>query len=127
MRNHWLSASFSIAPSGVGQTAPLGFSSTLETVMAYADRFFADGTVEPAGYVQLSPSTAIGIGIGAGRLALIQVLDQNVRYRDDGTDPTTTTGVRIHAGESIWYTGDLRALRFIEESASAEINVLVYK
>ena len=95
--------------------------------MAFADRFVADGTVEPAGYVQLSPSSAVGISTGSGRLALIQVLDQNVRYRDDGTDPTTTVGVRIHAGESIWYTGDLRALRFIEETASAEINILVYK
>jgi hypothetical protein len=96
--------------------------------MAFADRFFADGTVEPAGYIQLSPSSVLGIGVGGdARTALIQALDQNVRYRDDGTDPTTTVGVRIHAGESIWYTGNLGSIRFIEENASAELNILVYK
>ena len=95
--------------------------------MAFADRFVADAAVEPCGYRQLSPSSATGIGMGGGRVALIQVLGANVRYRDDGTDPTTTVGVRIHAGESIWYTGDLRAIRFIQESAGAEINILAYK
>ena len=95
--------------------------------MGYADKFFADGTVKPLGYRQLSPSTAVDIGIGAGRLALIQALDQNVRYRDDGIDPTASTGVRIHAGETIWYTGDVRALKFIEEASSAELNILVYE
>jgi len=95
--------------------------------MAFAERFFADATVEPAGYVQLSPATAIGIGIGAGRVALIQALDQNVRYRDDGIAPTNTTGVRIHAGESIWYTGDLRAIQIIEEASAAQVNISVYK
>jgi hypothetical protein len=94
---------------------------------SFADRFFADGTVEPAGYVQLLPVAAMGIGIGAGRVALIQALDQNVRYRDDGTDPTSSTGIRIHAGETIWYTGDVRAIKFIEEASGAELNISVYK
>jgi hypothetical protein len=94
---------------------------------AFADRFIADAIIEPDGYVQLTPNTAQGVGIGNGRVALIQALDQNVRYRDDGADPTTTTGVRIHAGESIWYTGDLRQIRFIGETSGAELNILVYK
>jgi hypothetical protein len=95
--------------------------------MAFADRFVADAAVEPAGYVQLSPNTAQGVSMGDGRLALIQALNQNVRYRDDGTDPTSTVGVRIHAGESIWYTGNLRSIKFIEETAGAEVNILAYK
>jgi hypothetical protein len=94
---------------------------------AFADRFVADAIIEPDGYVQLNPTIAMGIGIGNGRVALIQALDQNVRYRDDGPDPTTSIGVRIHAGESIWYTGDLRKIRFIEETSGAELNILVYK
>ena len=93
----------------------------------YADRFFADAIVEPAGYKQLFPTSVTGVGIAGGRVALIQVLHQNVRYRDDGVDPTTGEGVRIHAGESIWYTGNLKAIRFLEESSGAEINILVYK
>jgi len=96
--------------------------------MSFADRFVADAAVEPAGYRQISsPSTATGVQMGEGRVALIQVLNQNVRYRDDGTDPTDSFGVRIHAGESIWYTGDLRKVKFIEEASGAEINILAYK
>jgi hypothetical protein len=94
---------------------------------SFADRFVADAAVEPAGYRQVSPTTAVGVAIGDGRVALIQVLNQNVRYRDDGTDPTTIEGVRIHAGESIWYNGDLRKIRFIEEAVGAEVNILAYK
>lgn len=94
----------------------------------FADRFVADAAVEPAGYRQISsPAAATGVQTGEGRVALIQVLNQNVRYRDDGIDPDASTGVRIHAGESIWYTGDLRKIRFIEEASGAEINILVYK
>ena len=92
-----------------------------------ADRFVADGTVEPAGYRQLFPTTVMGISIGGGRVALIQALVQNVRYRDDGTDPTDAIGMRLHAGESIWYTGDLSKLRFLEEAGGAELNITVYK
>jgi hypothetical protein len=95
--------------------------------MAYADRFIADATLEPAGYRQLTPTTAQGVSIGNGRVAVIQVLNQNVRYRDDGINPTSTVGIRIHAGETIFYTGNLRALRFIEESSGAEINLAAYK
>lgn len=93
-----------------------------------ADRFFADATISPVGYRQLtSLSSAKGIQIGDGRVALIQALNQNIRWRDDGTDPTDSVGMRLHAGESIWYIGDLRTIRFIEENAGAEINISVYQ
>lgn len=93
-----------------------------------ADRFVADATITPVGYRQItSLGSAIGIQIGDGRVALIQALNQNVRWRDDGTDPTTSVGMRIHAGESIWYFGDLRDIRFIEETAGAELNISVYQ
>lgn len=95
---------------------------------SYADRFVAEGIIEPAGYVQLtSLSSAVGIGSGAGRVALIQCLDQNVRWRDDGTSPTDSVGMRLHAGETILYTGNLRAIEFIEESAGAELNISLYE
>jgi hypothetical protein len=90
--------------------------------------FVSEATVEPDGYYQLtSLASAAGIGGGNGRVALIQCLKQNVRWRDDGVDPTANVGVRIHAGESIFYVGDLRKIRFIEEAASAELNISTYK
>jgi len=92
-----------------------------------ADRFYADATIEPAEYVQLTDlGTATGIGAGGGRVAMIQCLNQNVRWRDDGTDPTTTVGIRLHAGATFFYTGNLRSIRFIEETAGAELNINLY-
>ena len=96
--------------------------------MAWADRFQADAIIEPVGYRKItSLSSAKGVLIGEGRVALIQAINQNIRYRDDGSDPTSSTGMVLFAGQSIWYTGDLRALRFIEETAGAEVNILAYK
>jgi len=90
--------------------------------------YVIDAALEPELYRQLFPTSVMGMGsTGLGRVALIQCLNQNVRYRDDGVDPTTTVGVRIHAGESIWYIGSLRDIKFIEEASGAELNIQVYR
>jgi hypothetical protein len=90
--------------------------------------YVADDKLTPAGYWQItSLATAQSIAGGNGRVALIQCLDQNVRWRDDGTDPTASVGVRLHAGESFWYFGDLATIRFIEESSGAELNISTYE
>ena len=96
--------------------------------MAWADRFQADANIEPAGYRKITSLSSVkGVQIGEGRVALIQALNQNIRYRDDGPDPTSSEGMVLFAGQSMWYTADLRTLRFIEETAGAEINILAYK
>lgn len=93
-----------------------------------ADRFTADATIDPVGYRQITNlATAIGIPVANGRVALVQALDQNVRWRDDGIDPTSSVGMRLHAGETMFYTGDLRKIKFIEEAASAELNIVAYQ
>lgn len=87
------------------------------------------------GYQQLNTvSSAIGLTVpaddanGAVDRALIQVADQDVRWRDDGTDPTATVGVPLAAGEDFWYIGkDLTALKFIESTAGAELNISYYQ
>jgi len=92
-----------------------------------ADRFFAFATISPVAYIQLDGlSVAKGIRV-EGRTAVIQALNQNVRYRDDGTDPTPNTGMRIHAGETIPYLGDIRKVKFIEEDTGAELNITTYE
>ena len=83
---------------------------------------------QPVGYQQitaLSSSTALTIP-NLAKAALIQVEDQNVRYRDDGVAPTSSVGMQLLADAAIWYTGKLSALRFIEETASAKLNVSYY-
>jgi hypothetical protein len=59
-------------------------------------------------------------------LALITPLTQNVRWRDDGVNPTASVGMPLLAGVTLQYDGDLTRLRFIETTASAELNVSYY-
>lgn len=60
------------------------------------------------------------------RFAVIQAETQGLRYRDDGTDPTTAVGMLIPAGDSIEYFGPLSKLRLINATAGAIANVSYY-
>lgn len=91
-----------------------------------ADRFFAYDNISPVAYIQPDPSSVVGIRVD-GRVALIQALNQNIRWRDDGTDPTANTGHRLSAGQTFFYNGDLRAIKFIQEAAGAELNITTYR
>jgi hypothetical protein len=95
---------------------------------AYADKFFAEARVEPAGYVKLTGLTsAKGFSISNARVALITVIGANVRWRDDGTAPTATDGMPVFAGQSFKYCGNLKKLKFIQEAAGAEVHISGYK
>ena len=87
------------------------------------------GHLIPLGYQQitsLSGSTALTVPDKAS-LAVIQPESQNVRYRDDGVAPTASTGMKIVANDLLFYTGDFSAIRFIEETGSAKLNVTYYR
>jgi hypothetical protein len=80
------------------------------------------------GYQQitsLSAATALTVPAEA-TMALIIPETQAVRWRDDGVDPTASVGMPVNVGESLNYDGDLRRIRFIEQTASAKINVSYY-
>ena len=80
------------------------------------------------GYQQItSLSSAAGLTPPQGAtLALIVPETQNVRWRDDGTNPTASVGMPIFVGASLSYDGDFNKIKFIEEAASAKINVSFY-
>jgi hypothetical protein len=80
------------------------------------------------GYQQLtSLSASTGLTVPSGAtLALIVPETQNVRWRDDGTAPTVSVGMPIFVGASLSYDGDLNRIRFIEETASAKLNISYY-
>lgn len=84
----------------------------------------------PNGYSQItSLSSAAGIGtIPAGtRLIALQAESQNLRWRDDGTNPTTTVGMILAAGDVLWYDGTKQSsIKFIEVTATAKLNVSFY-
>lgn len=89
-----------------------------------------DGYLAPAGYTQVtSLSSAVGMGTipDHTKLAVIQCESQQVRYRDDGTNPTTTVGVILNVGDVLFYNGTMSALKFIEVTASAKLNICFYK
>ncbi len=87
-----------------------------------------DGSLEPKGFQQIADlGSAVGLSPPAGaRLALIQATDQDVRWRDDGTDPTASVGVQLRAGDDLWYTGDVSVISLIEQSSGATVNVSYY-
>ena len=58
--------------------------------------------------------------------ALIVVEGAPVRWRDDGTAPTSTVGMPIAVGVPLQYDGDLTKIRFIQQSATGIINISYY-
>lgn len=86
--------------------------------------------IRPAlGYQQitaLTGSTALDVPAGTA-LILIVPQAQAVRWRDDGTAPSATVGQPLAVGSELRYDSRaMAALRFIEQAASAAINVTYY-
>ena len=92
-----------------------------------------DATREPVGYQAIADvSTATGLTVPENaRVALIQVLNNDANWRDDGTDPVNGIGGGFQLAEldSFMYVGDLTAIKFIEVTAAstASINIVYYK
>lgn len=90
---------------------------------------------KPLGFQQIAVLTAstgltvpgASTGILPARMAIIHAEAQPVRWRDDGVAPTATVGMRLQPGQELKYDGDLNAIRFIEETASAKINISYYE
>ncbi len=93
--------------------------------------YAVDANLKPAGFQQITDlSAAVSLTVPATkptpRIAVIQAVTQNVRWRDDGTDASATVGMQLAAGNDILYTGDLSAISFFEETGTAELNVTYY-
>ena len=80
------------------------------------------------GYQQISSlSSAAALTVPSGAtLAIITPESQAVRWRDDGTNPTSAIGMPVPILTVLSYDGDLQRIRFIEQAASAKINVSYY-
>jgi hypothetical protein len=80
------------------------------------------------GYQQitsLSASTGLTVPSGA-TLAVIVPESYAVRWRDDGVAPTGSVGMPLAIGTTLSYDGNLQNIRFIEQAASAKLNVSYY-
>jgi len=88
------------------------------------------------GYQQITDlSSAVGLTVPAtdnqGRVsspivAVIRCEGQAVRWRDDATSPTSTVGMPLNIGDVLEYDGDLKSIKFIQQAASAKLNVSYY-
>jgi hypothetical protein len=88
------------------------------------------------GYQQITDlSSAVGLTVpllapdGSNQkptFALIICETQGVRWRDDGTSPTASVGMPLAAGVPLQYDGDLNKIKFIQQTASAKLNVSYY-
>ncbi len=88
------------------------------------------GYSKPLGYQQIT-SLAAAAGFASvptrARLVMVQSETQSVRWRDDGVNPTASVGMIIAAGDTLFYTGDFSAIKFIEVTASAKLNITFFE
>lgn len=105
-------------PAAIANSVPQVERSVLERVIA------------PKGFNQItSLATSRGLGYGldddaipnGAIFALIQA-EGDLRWRDDGTDPTASVGMLIPDGQSIWYTGNLAEIEIIGDGSTANIS-----
>jgi hypothetical protein len=79
------------------------------------------------GYYQLtslSGPAAIPTPPAGATMAIITAEGQNVRWRSDGTNPTSTVGYPLYVGAELVYTAaNLSKLVFIEMNPSATLNI----
>ena len=59
-------------------------------------------------------------------IAMITPETQSVRWRDDGVAPTASVGMPLAAGTTLQYDGDMTKIQFIEQTASAKLNISYY-
>jgi len=85
---------------------------------------------DPNGYVQI-PAVVVATGLGTipahTKVAYIQPIGGDVRWRDDGVDPTAAVGMSLPDGSVMEYVGKLSDLKFIDNGGAAKINAIYYK
>lgn len=91
----------------------------------------------PLGYAQVTDLSAVvglppvgnpaAIPDGPNVVAVLVAETQDVRWRDDGTDPTATVGMLLKAGTEFVYTGTLSKIKLLQAAATAKLNVSYYR
>ena len=89
--------------------------------------------INPLGYCQLTASSAAALvstctgGIPAtSQWATICVETANIRWRDDGTAPTTSVGMPVSSGQCFYYNSKFSALSVIAQSGSPVLDISFY-
>ena len=104
------------------------------TTAADADSFIKR---VPCGYQQITAigtASAVSLSVptpaacgGVVGFAVITAEAQALRYRDDGTPPTSTVGMPVPVNTPLQYEGNLSAIQFIAQTTGATLDVLYYR
>lgn len=73
------------------------------------------------------PAVINETGLPAPTWVLIQAEAQDLRYRDDGFNPSGPVGMLIKAGDTLCYAGDLTKIKLVAATAGAIANILYYQ
>lgn len=100
-----------------------------------AEKAVVSGVRRPLGYQQISAATLVAAtsltiptlpaGVVVG-YTVIQVENGDVRWRDDGTAPTSSVGMTLLSGYELDYAGDAAAIQFILIGATSPILNISY-
>ena len=88
-----------------------------------------DGTQRPLGYEQLTgivAATSLASIPADSVYALIQAEGGNIRFRDDGVDPTASVGMLLVDG-AVYETTHYKNFKAIEVSGTPVVNVNYYR
>lgn len=92
-----------------------------------SSKVILDANWQPMGYEQITDVSQVADLKVKGRAALIQAEGDDIRWRDDGEDPDSSTGMLLLDGSDMFYTGNLYALRFIETTGNGILNISYYQ
>jgi len=85
----------------------------------------------PIAYEQVTGLTAAkgltAATFAGATMAVLEAEAQDIRFRDDGVDPTATVGMILKVGVPYEYVGNLAAIKFFQTAATAILNVSYYK
>jgi hypothetical protein len=78
--------------------------------------------------ISVTASSAVALDVPEGARRVLLRTDEPITWRDDGTDPTTSTGFPLLADEAYIYnaTDGLAAFKMIATSATADVRVAFY-
>lgn len=89
-------------------------------ILGQAPRATVAGTAQLTG---IDSSTAVAITVPTGaRFIEIQAEDQNLRWRSDGTSPTSSVGNILYAGTSREFWSSLSNIELIATTGTAKAN-----
>ena len=101
----------------------VGWVTYAYAVVTNAGAYYSAGAGQYA--VNINSATTLTVPAGSG-VAQICIESQAARYRDDGTNPTATTGIPVAVG-CFQYFGPLNKVAFIGQVAGSTLDVSYYK